>query len=479
MKINNKILVFVLIILILVGTFTGILSSDKNFGVQGKSEVPLLEKHGYNEPYGGNFFIASETHESNAIDPEIYNEPIKLYKCAQILYVTEETVYNREIGEYTQDTYTRYYDSMINLDEMTESSIDCTEGANDGFNKNLVKESTFDELFGFSYNEAGNASDLINLLYTNLGFDIDTSDAYVEDELSVLNRHDTYICNGTCSAVENIVISEGKEPIYKQCDFKMFWLPDGTPYPSSVSYIVCFQINDYEFKTYWGSIEIKVNNDSGINELSYAFETDEDAEELSDMNESECCGGTCSGGCTGCENGCDGCESCLEFGCGSACGNSDTDSCCGSCEDTKEDTCGCGCSGESCNSCSSCSASDTDLITDLIYLSPEDSETFEAYKETVSALPKNEWIYEDHYWYYLVNTEEEFNDIYFYKIFRTYPEIMKEFISTYDDVPDVFCVYCDRVDPTNTVLGIKICIDSEIERDRCPCGYYALCDEWN
>lgn len=470
MKINNKILVIVLIFVVMVGSFTGILSSDKTFSFPARCTISHVQKHPHYDPYIDYFFITSETHESNAIDPKIYNEPIKLYKCAQILYVTEETIYNREIGEYTQDTYTRYYDSMINLDEMTESSIDCTEGANDGFNKNLVKESTFNELFGFSYNEAGNASDLINLLYTNLGFDIDTSDAYVEDELSVLNRHDTYICNGTCSAVENIVTNEGKEPVYKQCDFKMFWLPDGTPYPSSVSYMVCFQINDYEFKTYWGSIEIKVNNDSGINELSYAFGTDEDSEEMSDMNESECCGETCGEGCTGCENGCDGCESCLEFGCGSACENSCAGSCCGSCEDVEGDTCGC--SGESCNSCS---ASDIDLI----YLNPEDAETFEAYKEAVSALPRNEWIYEDHYWYYLVNTEEEFNDIYFYKIFRTYPEIMKEFISAYDDVPDIFCVYCDRVDPTNTVLGIKICIDSETERDRCPCGYYALYDEWN
>ena len=349
---------------------------------------------------------------------------------------------------------------------MTESSFDCTEGANDDFNKELVKDVTFDELFGFSYNEAKNAAELIDLLYTNTGFDMDTNDAHVEDELSILSRHDVYICNGTCSAVESIIKNEGKEPLYVECSFKMYWLPDGTPYPASLNYNICFQVSDVELKTYWGSIEVKINNDDGINKLSYAFLTEED--QTTESSESDCscsensacgcedsdCSSDCSTDeCSGCENGCDGCESCLEDGCCTENGEPCT------CEETDETP---------------------DLIeTDLILLTPDDTDTYEEYKETVRALPKNEWIREDHCWYYLVETEEEFYDIYYYRIFRAYPEIMKEFISTYDDIPDIFSVYCDRVDPTGAVWGMKICMDTEIERDRCPCGYYALPDDWN
>ena len=109
---NNKILIIILCLCIfggLAGYFLKNLPVNRTPAAQTAENVPGEE--GSDVDYQFNIPDQGE-YESNAIDSGVYDEQIKLYKCAQIMYVTEETIYNRDVKDYTRNEYTRYYDSI-------------------------------------------------------------------------------------------------------------------------------------------------------------------------------------------------------------------------------------------------------------------------------------------------------------------------------------------------------------------------------
>ncbi len=269
----------------------------------------------------------SERVEINAPGPDYEEEPVTTAGEGMDKITSEKAISENgfvqvekimteiaDDGKDSQITYSGYYISSVDLSRLSDQTSDYTDCITaDGFDVSKMKDISFADAFGFSYESCSSMNDFFEFARKASGFDADLYDASYDEEKYDLMKEESYEFNGDSSILYQMMGDMEFDSLLQSRSFySLSSLSDGTKYPQMFTAIVQYEKDGITYtKTVY---------------LGFTYFKDE---------ESSSCG--CS---TGCEDPCD--DTCSDEKCSDCC----TDSPCPSCGGT--DGCLDDCEGDCC-----------------------------------------------------------------------------------------------------------------------------------
>lgn len=205
------------------------------------------EKDRLKEEAGMSAYIGSEADSAetvpaaiagNGYDKAESDKAVSSNTCVQIEKILSEWADDGSAAPVLK--YTSYYLSDVDLDEQTDVTADYTRCITEnGFDDSGVTKVSFDEAFGYSYQDCSDMAEFFELLRRASGFDADMTDAAYEEDKHDDTGEDSYEFNEDCS-ITDILLGDMDydELIGSSCSYSLSETEDGRRYPAVFTAVV-------------------------------------------------------------------------------------------------------------------------------------------------------------------------------------------------------------------------------------------------